>query len=375
MLLSVTKIFLKLSKWIEDTFYGGPLFLNRLGKHFREMIYERNITLIGIIALCWYMFICLGCVYSFPYNNIVTTILSTIALALLLFVSVYDLNVMEAFWIGYKKSDYYLATGNKRKKIWFDKGLQGEFMAYVLSRELTMEHRILYNVCVPMENGNFQEIDAVIITNNMIYVLECKNRAGTFKGNYDDEKWVQYIGKTVNECSNIYMQNQKHTMAIDQLLLKRGIIENGQSVCMNYVVCAGVTSLPVENMPIDFSFGTRGHIAKYIRETEELISTENGGGNAGIMQAVYEILLPYALYTNEERKSMMLTRDSIAKNSDKFALGQFKVIRVPQGIPGISEPGEEAIIRKNRIYTQILLVDGGRSCWQTRTDIPSRYFN
>lgn len=374
MVFSIFKLMLRITKKIEDVVYGGPLFLNRLGKHFREMTYEGNFTFLGFVALGWYAFILWGCLGALKQDNTVIYGIGILAIALLLFISTYDLHVIEAFWVGYKKSDYYLSTGTKRSQIWFDKGLQGEFMAYVLSRELKMDHRVLYNVCVPMENGNFQEVDAIIITNNLIYVLECKNRGGYFQGRYDEEKWIQTIGHTQNECGNIYMQNQKHTMAIDQLLLKAGIIPNGQSACVNYVLCAGVMSLPGGDVPIDFAYGTRTHLVKYIKESEKMISAQNGGGNAGIMQQVYELLLPYSLYTNEERKAMMQTRDRIAKSSKDFALGGFQVRRIPRGISRISEPGEEAIIRRNRIYKQILLVDGNRSCWQTRTDIPVEYF-
>ncbi len=375
MFWTVMQMFLKLYKWIEDTFFGGPLFLNRMAKYFRELIYEGNVTVYGILSVCFYMFMVWGVPSLLPHDNVVVSAMSTVVWTVLLILSFYDLNVLEAFFVGYKKSDYYLATGNRRRDIWTNKGLQGEFMAYVLSRELKIEHRTLYNVCVPMENGNFQEVDAVIITGNMIYVLECKNRAGSFVGTYEDATWKQYIGRAVNECSNIYIQNQKHTMAIDQLLLKKGIIENGESVCMNCVVCAGIAAFPGDNVPSDFVFGMRRDMVKIIQDAEKLISSANDGGSEGIMQEIYELLLPYALYTNEERETMMQTRDRIAKNSHEFSVGSFQVVHVPQGIQGVSDDGEEVIIRRNRIYTQILLMDGSRSFWQTRTDIPSRYFN
>lgn len=282
----------------------------------------------------------------------------------------FDLKAVECYFLGYKKSSYYLATKTKLKDIRKDKGLAGEFKAYVLSRSLKVPHKILYNVCVPMDNGNFQEVDSIIITRRMLYVLECKNMAGTFQGTYDDEKWIQIIGSQQHEKKNVYLQNQGHTMALDKFLLDRGIIQNGQNVCINMVLASGTIEFPAKNVPMDFRFGSVSQLARFINSYDESFCKDIPDN--GIMDDVYEALLPYALYTDTERKMMMQERDARAQNGE-FRKGQFHTIAIQGGIPGITPAGKNALLRYNKLYTQIQISDGKSTCWQTRTDIPNEY--
>ncbi len=282
----------------------------------------------------------------------------------------YDLDNVECYFLGYKQSSYYRSTYVNKRVIPQDRGLIGEFKSYVLSRKITIPHKVLYNVCVPMPNGNFQEVDSIIITPNMIYVLECKNRAGNFVGSYNDKKWTQYIGRQQHETENIYMQNQKHTMAIDHFLLSRGIIENGSIVCMNVVLRTASMTLPTENMPLDFAYGDAKYIAKTMQQFDRQV--DDGTDTSGIMEEVYRALLPYALYTQQER-ALMLQERQIRSERKELMIGEFQYKSIPGGIPGITDPGQAAYIRWNRCYTQIYNSQGTDGCWVTRTDIPEHY--
>lgn len=277
-----------------------------------------------------------------------------------------DLDAVECYLFGYKKSNYYLATKEAKRDIPRSEGLIGEYKGYVLSRMLSVPHRTLHNVCVPMRNGNFQEVDTIIITPNIIYVVECKNRGGQFVGEYDEPKWMQYIGSQSHETKNMYIQNQGHTMAIDQFLLDRGIIENGQNVCMNVVFTTGDMKLPTKGQPLDFIWGNAAKVCRYIEANEKRFN--DGTDTTGVMDAVYEALLPYALYTNDERAAMMKLRD-IRSESKEFALGGFYTEYLAQGVEGATKPGVAAEIRYNKVYTQVKISDGHKSCWQTRTDL------
>ena len=101
MFFSLLKLMLRITKRIEDVVYGGPLFLNRLGKHFREMTYEGNFTFLGFVALVWYAFILWGCLGALKQDNKVIYGIGILAVALLLIISTYALHVIEAFWVGY----------------------------------------------------------------------------------------------------------------------------------------------------------------------------------------------------------------------------------------------------------------------------------
>jgi len=282
----------------------------------------------------------------------------------------FDFKAVECYFLGYNNSSYYLATKTKQKEIRKDKGLAGEFKAYVLSRSLNIPHKILYNVCIPMDNGNFQEVDSIIITRRMLYVLECKNIDGTFQGSYDDENWIQIIGSQQHEKKNVYLQNQGHTMALDKFLLDRGIIQNGQNVCINMALSSGSIEFPAKNVPMDFRFGSADKLARFINSYDASFSKEIVDN--GIMDDVYEALLPYALYTDTERKMMMQERNVRSENGE-FKKGQFRTIAIEGGIPGITPAGKNALLRYNRLYTQIQISDGKSTCWQTRTDIPDEY--
>lgn len=268
----------------------------------------------------------------------------------------YDLDVVQALFLEYKKTSYYLATKEPKRNILNDDGLSMEFKSYIYARRLNRPCRILHNVCIPMPNGNFQEIDAILITNNFIYVLECKNRAGAFKGAYDEPRWTQYIGSQQHECANLYMQNEKHKMALDRFLLEKGIIQNGNIVSLNYILTTGDMTLPLENAPALFYFGDEKALIETITKGEK--GMNENVDNSAMMNRIYDALLPYALYTKNERVKMMEMREYRSKTKE-FALGEFRYC----------QQGEESV-RYNNIYAQLLLVsDNGEKCWQTRTDL------
>ncbi len=295
---------------------------------------------------------------------------SYIYLICLLMLYALDLDSTECYFFGYKKSTYALASGVKKKDLKQNKGLIGEYKGYVLSRSLKIPHKVLYNVCVPMPNGNFQEVDCIIITRNIIYVLECKNRGGNFIGKVDDEKWKQYIGRQEHKQENIYIQNQKHTMAIDRFLLEKGIISNGQNVCINTIFSVGDMKIGLDRVPLDMIFGNMKFIKNYIEKNDK--NFDDGTDTTGIMTAVYDALLPYSLYTQEERAMLMRQRKVMAENK-RIPFYNFKKNVISSGIPGITEPGQPAIIRYNNVYTQLEISCGDGVCWQTRTDIPRQY--
>ena len=217
-----------------------------------------------------------------------------------------DLDTTECYFLNYKKSSYYLSTGVRHKMLKKNKGLVGEFKAYVLSRTLKVPHKILYNVCVPMQNGSFQEIDALIITRKMLYVLECKNIDGKFIGEYTDKDWKQILGSQQHDKENIYIQNQGHTMALDYFLLTKGIIQNGQNVCINMALSSGSAEVPSKNIPMDFRFGNVKILSNFINSYDEKYCSGVSGN--GFMDTVYEELLPYSLYTDIERSNMVQER-------------------------------------------------------------------
>lgn len=255
-----------------------------------------------------------------------------------------DLNAAECYIKGYDGSLYALATGVTKSELRNNKGLIGEYKSYVLSRSLKIPHKALYNVCVPMPNGSFQEIDAIIITPNIIYVMECKNRGGRIKGRIEDEKWSQHIGKQINEADNFYLQNQGHIAALNRFLLNQGLIQNGENMCMNTILSIGDMTLFLDEKPSNFVYGSLYKIKRYMEENG---SCHENDIAADRMERIYEALLPYALYNSEERQSMMEERKRRFESAHH---------RTDQISKGVSDERVEAFKQKAAVPQQELVL-------------------
>lgn len=369
------KAFSKLEKKLFEKSLGPLLGSKRLIKRYSRQNFDYTAQLflfIGFLISAIPIFQLLNVLNKNTISTILQGILIVVAwtyLACVVLLWGGDLDAIECYLLGYDSSLYALASGVQKSILKHDKGLIGEYKSYVLSRQLKIPHKILFNVCIPMPNGNFQEVDCILITRNIVYVLECKNRGGRFVGKINEPEWKQYIGGQEHDCKNIYTQNQKHTMALDRFLLDAGIIKNGQNVCINTIFSVGEMSLSIDEIPLDFLYGDRKHILRFIEKNDK--SFDDGTDTTPIMNAIYEALLPYALYTPQERKMMMEQRD--VRSKTEFSLGPFKESVIPNGIPGVTLEGEPSIIRYNKVYTQLQISNSGQSCWQTRTDIPSEY--
>lgn len=272
----------------------------------------------------------------------------------LLFMLIYDCDVVQCLFD--ENSEFYRATGLTNEDILKDKGLAGEFNAYVLSKKLTIPHKTLYNVCVPMPNGNYQEVDAVIITSRTIFVVECKNRVGHFEGCYGAELWTQYIGGQQHDVPNIYLQNQEHIFAIEYFLKSQEIMPDFDT-CRNFLLTGGNFVLhTTDHMPANFAFGDIDFLRKATMKCYNMApecSIEN------FMEKAYMALLPYSLNSSGQKASMLREREMRAQNRE-FEKGQYRYYRCRNGVPVFENTKKECLFRKNEIYTQLLLEEEGK---------------
>lgn len=269
-----------------------------------------------------------------------------IVLALFGFLISYDFDALMCYYN--KKSEYYRATGVTKEDISKDKGLAGEFYAYVLSKKIKVPHKTLYNVCVPMPNGNFQEVDAIIITPHEIYVLECKNRTGYFEIDFNKKNWMQYIGNQKHKVPNIYLQNQDHIIAIDNYLLSKKVY-NESFVYLNLVLTGGDFFCNDIKTPDEFCLGDMFQLAKVI-EYKERHSQNNHGED--FMNIVYMALLPYALNGKTVKENMVHERE-IRGQLGEITKGDYRYYRFENDVPISLLSEENALLRKNNIYTQV----------------------
>jgi len=349
-------------------YFMNSIFFQTFGSSFLKGFKKFQNLGIGAYFLTLLPFLLIGVIYQSSYNgaSFIGKILLTIAFLLAFFLISFDVTAVECFFEKYDESEYYLATGVTRKELVKDKGLLGEFNAYVLSKKLDTPHKVLFNVCIPMPNGNYQEVDAIIITNSYLYAIECKNRAGVFQADFNEDVWIQRIGKQEHQVKNIYVQNQNHIIAMEHFLKSKGIIEEYDYYTWSLVLTGGEMYLDTQaNLaPEDFAFGDVDYLKKCIVYQETKNKVDRG---TDFMESVYRTLLPYALNDNKKRAQMQNTRDVMSKNGE-FQRGKYRYYRFPNGIVGMTKA--DTVLRKDNIYSQIAIdAEIAVPTWMTVTNV------
>ena len=80
-------------------------------------------------------------------------------------------------------------------------------------------HKALKGLFVESDNGRITEIDAVALTRNGIYVIECKDYSGTIVGTKDAHDWnVVYDNGEMHKLYNPILQNKGHITALSHNL-------------------------------------------------------------------------------------------------------------------------------------------------------------
>ena len=92
----------------------------------------------------------------------------------------------------YENSSYYAVTHIPYQYHRRDVGKYGEYLIYdhLRQREL-LGSKFLFNVYVPIENGQTSEIDVLMIDSHGIFVFESKNYGGWIFGDENSKQWCQ----------------------------------------------------------------------------------------------------------------------------------------------------------------------------------------
>ena len=102
-----------------------------------------------------------------------------------------------------------------------DRGLGGEFLAYMALQELPAGWRLLRNLLVFSAAGETHEteIDMVLIHRSGVYVLEIKEYGGCISGNPKQKMWTQSFPDGIKRLYyNPVWQNYGHMQAMKQAL-------------------------------------------------------------------------------------------------------------------------------------------------------------
>jgi hypothetical protein len=115
----------------------------------------------------------------------------------------------------YNKSIYKTETGNRYRKVRFDKGLNGEYETAKSLEKVKGYHKTILNCYLPNGQDKMTEIDLIFIHETGIYVLESKNYSGWIFGKEEDKHWTQTFtnGKKVS-FYNPVIQNKTHIILL-----------------------------------------------------------------------------------------------------------------------------------------------------------------
>lgn len=98
--------------------------------------------------------------------------------------------------------------------------------------------KILQNVYVPLKNGNFTEVDLIMIHTSYIFVIESKFYQGWIYGSENQKYWTQVFSKQKKyRFYNPIMQNQTHINALSRFL------NIDKSKFISYIVFSNICNL------------------------------------------------------------------------------------------------------------------------------------
>jgi len=189
------------------------------------------------------------------------------------------------FWLQYRRSCYGHISNHSLWKVYFDKGLYGEFLTVIAVEGIREQEQILVNVYLNRANNESKttEVDVIYINSSGIFVLESKNYSGWIFGNEKSNTWTQMLNKhTRNKFFNPVWQNAGHISAIEKLLG-----EEFGGVCRNIVVFSERCSL--KNIMLnskDVHVIKRNALRKTVRElsTTDVLSASKIAQAAGALR-------------------------------------------------------------------------------------------
>jgi len=121
----------------------------------------------------------------------------------------------------YNKSIYKTLVSVSKWKVFFDKGLFGEYLTVRALEGLTPNEKFLVNVYLDKarKKDETTEVDVIYTNEYGIFVLESKNFSGWIFGNEKARYWTQSLNKrTKNKFYNPIFQNAGHISALKNFL-------------------------------------------------------------------------------------------------------------------------------------------------------------
>ena len=193
--------------------------------------------------------------------------------------------------LRYKRSLFAKSCGRSYKDLKRDFGAIGEYLTFdALRREKGLW---LFNLYLPKKEKQ-TEIDAVFLSTRGIFVLETKNFSGWIYGTPEQREWFQTYVSGGNILKkrffNPLMQNASHKKALEELVGKKEkvfpVVVFGRKCELKNRGCEDRKSEMMKAREL------RAFVRK---QTPGALSDER-------MQEIYELLLPYTLADERQKK-------------------------------------------------------------------------
>lgn len=194
---------------------------------------------------------------------------------------------------SFDKSGYSKESNKRFMEVKLDKGLNGEYLSFRELERIQGYKKILVNAYIPKGNGEYSEIDLILIHETGIYVIESKNYGGWIWGNEKYKSWIQTFpnGHKEKFYSPIF-QNNHHINS-----LKRFLSFNDINVYKSLIVFSERCTL--KNIEI---YSENIHVLKRDDLYKTLKNIANQSGhvlNCNQIDGIYNKIKPYTKVSKE----------------------------------------------------------------------------
>lgn len=168
--------------------------------------------------------------------------------------------------------------------------------------------RILHHVYIPLREGDFTEIDVILINENGIAVFENKHYSGTVYGNYSDPCWRHlFEGKSYDIYSPV-IQNLNHIKA----LMALPGMQSYKNVVYGIVTFSGKEEFKVNRLDRD-----RDKVC-HISRVCEIVKKRNLVLTKQEIEKLYQAILPFTHVTVEQKQTHINTVSHIRTRASYF---------------------------------------------------------
>lgn len=259
--------------------------------------------------------------YSWPQR--IVTLIVLLAAYIFLFRILFS---FSRLWYNlfYNHRAWYRNTGIKPREVLEDLGLYGEYCATMACEANLRRHRmygrILNNVVIPKKDGDFNEIDVVMVCEAGIFVIEAKAWNGELIGNATAPTLQQKLGNTINEVKNPLVQNITHCNYLQEYLYEKLTDETYEKV-FEHLYNTVILTLGMKTDKMNFVPHPDGYMMMHpVRFKTKNLKKFTGGVHLSRedVDCIADVLEPVAHYSREQYEDMLQQR-AVMQNQGAYS--------------------------------------------------------